>query len=224
MVENLLSSEKIARLEIGLEESTRATAQTATRFVEPAAGTLARALSNRHHLLFGRRGSGKTSLLLKAQTELVMHRRPNAFVDMEKFKGHSYPDVLISVLIETFKNLQAWLKEGAVAPATKTSFWKRLLGRPSRTPLNRAQSESLAAHLQEYVDELNALLHAQEGAEIETLTRLAVTQRDSAGARMGARTVALEAGLKPRKSRHRKISARFARARGDRRPISSIVA
>jgi hypothetical protein len=180
MASDLLKSDKIARLEIGLEESTRATAETAARFVEPAAGTLARALSNRHHLLFGRRGSGKTSLLLKARTDLVMNRRPNAFVDMEKFKGHSYPDVLISVLIETCENLRSWLDEGAIAPASKTSFWRRLLGRPARQPLNRVEALSLSERIKEYVDELNQLLHAQDGAEIETLKRDGRTLRDAA--------------------------------------------
>ena len=187
MASDLLKSDKIARLEVGLEESARATAQTAARFVEPAAGTLARALSNRHHLLFGRRGSGKTSLLLKARTDLVMNRRPNAFVDMEKFKGHSYPDVLISVLIETFANLRSWLQEGAVAPASKTSFWKRLLGRPARQPLNRAEAARLSNRAEQYISELDRLLHAQDGAEIETLKREGITQRDAARVTAGVR-------------------------------------
>lgn len=163
----------------------RATPESAARFVEPASGTLARALSNRHHLLFGRRGSGKTSLLLKARTELVMNRRPNAFVDMEKFKGHSYPDVLISVLIESFKNLRAWLDEGALAPASKTSFWRRLLARPQRQPLNRASARTLSERKETYVLELDQLLHAQDGADIETLRRAGSTQRESVTATGG---------------------------------------
>jgi hypothetical protein len=192
-MEDLFKSDKIAQLEIGLEESTRATAETAARFMEPAAGTLARALSSRHHLLFGRRGSGKTSLLLKARNELVMYRRPNAFVDMEKFKGHSYPDVLISVLIEALQNFRLWLDEGAIAPASKTSFWRRLLGRPLRQPLNRSAAEKLSKEIEEHINELNELLHAQDGADLETLRRQGATQTDSAQASGGLRTPVAEA-------------------------------
>ena len=47
-----------------LEEATRSTTRTVSRFIEPARGTLDRAKSRRHHIVFGRRGSGKTSLVL----------------------------------------------------------------------------------------------------------------------------------------------------------------
>jgi predicted NACHT family NTPase len=62
----LLDSQKITTLSIRIEESTRASEDTIPRFVEPASGTLERAKSKRHHMVFGRRGSGKTSLLKKA--------------------------------------------------------------------------------------------------------------------------------------------------------------
>jgi hypothetical protein len=118
----LLDEDRISKLAVLLEEAARATGPTDTRFIEPAAGTLARALSNRNHLVFGRRGSGKTSLLQKARQDMLVERRPNAYIDMEKFKGHAYPDVLISVLIETFENIEGWLSGGAIAPATKRQF------------------------------------------------------------------------------------------------------
>jgi len=52
------------------EEVTRSTEEGVKRFVEPASGTLRRAKSKRHHIVFGRRGSGKTSLLRKAAQRL----------------------------------------------------------------------------------------------------------------------------------------------------------
>ena len=39
---------------------------------------------------FGRRGSGKSSLLRKAGADLTLDRRPIAHVNLEAFKGHSY--------------------------------------------------------------------------------------------------------------------------------------
>src|SRR5262249_49837326 len=97
-----LEAEPVLQMMTAIEESTRASEQGVTRFIEPAQGTLRRAISKRHHIIFGRRGSGKTSLLRKAAAELTIDRRPIAFIDLEPFKGHKYPDVVLSVLITTF--------------------------------------------------------------------------------------------------------------------------
>ena len=181
---SVVGSPEVEAFGIALEEAARASESSASRFVEPAKGTLSRTLSSRHHLIFGRRGSGKTSLLQKARADLLANRRPNAFIDMEKFKAHSYPDVLISVLIETFENVQGWLEEGAVAPASKKSFWQRV--KPTRKPLKRSESELLAAELGGHITELHALLHAQDGADIEILHRGERATHDSLSGGIGA--------------------------------------
>ena len=160
-----LKSDNIEDFVIALEEAARATGPTGTRFIEPAAGTLSRALSARNHLIFGRRGSGKTSLLQKARAEMLAARRPNAYIDMEKFKGHTYPDVLISVLIETFENIREWLVEGAIAPASKTTFWQKL--RPKRAPLSKSDAVIISRQIELYIQDLNQLLHTADDAEIE---------------------------------------------------------
>jgi hypothetical protein len=97
----LLNTVQIDRLMTLVEEATRAAKGPPKRFIEPARGTLDRAKSRRHHIVFGRRGSGKTSLLRKASSDLTLQRIPTAFIDLETFKGHRYPDVLLSILIET---------------------------------------------------------------------------------------------------------------------------
>ena len=96
-----LNSAEVDRLLVLCEEVMRATPEGAHRFIEPAPGVLSRAKSRQHSIIFGRRGSGKSSLLRKTAADLTIDRRPISFVDMETFKGHSYPDVLISVLIKT---------------------------------------------------------------------------------------------------------------------------
>ena len=112
-------------LSILIEEGARATEKSISRFIEPATGTLRRATSRQHHIVFGRRGAGKTSLLRKAAADLTIDRRPIAYVDLEPYKGHRYPDVLISVLVATFTSFTDWLETAAVNPATKKSFWKK---------------------------------------------------------------------------------------------------
>lgn len=44
------------------------------------------ALNRRPHVIFGHRGSGKTSLLRKATAEHNLDRQPSAFVDLEPYK------------------------------------------------------------------------------------------------------------------------------------------
>ncbi len=123
-MDDLLNSQNVENLQVSIEEATRSTEEGVKRFIEPAQGTLLRALAKRPHIVFGRRGSGKSSLLRKAVADLTVDRRPIAFVDLESFKGHSYPDVLISILIQTLERFSQWLDTAAVNPANKTSFWQ----------------------------------------------------------------------------------------------------
>ncbi len=118
---------EIEALAIKVEEAARSTEEGVRYFIEPAPGTLKRAVAKRHHVIFGRRGSGKSSLLRKAGADLTLDRRPIALVNLETFKSHSYPDVLLSVLIATFREYATWMQTAAVNPATKTSFWTNIV-------------------------------------------------------------------------------------------------
>src|SRR5450759_2048162 len=136
----LLNSQAVETLQVSIEEATRSTEEGVKRFIEPAQGTLARALAKRPHIIFGRRGSGKSSLLRKTVADLTIDRRPIAFVDMETFKGHSYPDVLISVLIKSLREFKVWLDTVATTPATKKTFWKKIFDAiPKRPPFSRSK-------------------------------------------------------------------------------------
>src|SRR6185312_17078882 len=144
-----LDSGAVDKLLVLCEEVMRATPAGAERFVEPAAGVLARAISKQHHIVFGRRGSGKSSLLRKTEADLTIDRRPVAFVDLETFKGHTYPDVLISVLLSTLKAFATWIDNAATSPASKTSFWRKIFGKaPSRPAFNKAATTNVRQELQ----------------------------------------------------------------------------
>jgi hypothetical protein len=163
---NILDNEAVRTLARLVEEATRSTREGAKRFVEPAEGTLERAKSRRHHIIFGRRGSGKSTLLTKAASELTVDRRPIVLVDLEEFKGHTYPDVLISVLIRTLGQFEEWLKTAAINPATKTSFWNKLFGTsPTRPALKRTEVSDLVAGIGELLKELNGLLYEPDSAD-----------------------------------------------------------
>ncbi len=169
-----------------IEESTRSSEEGVKRFIEPGQGMLGRALSKRHHMIFGRRGSGKSSLLRKAAADLTIDRRPIAFVDMETFKGHTYPDVLISVLVSTLKEFREWLETAAVNPATKTSFWEKLFGtKPSKAAYKKTDVELLVKDVSAKIVDLEAQLYSADKVRT-TSTRGSETADDSAvGATVG---------------------------------------
>ncbi|MEL7492213.1 MAG: hypothetical protein AAGJ73_16000 [Pseudomonadota bacterium] len=142
-----------------IEESTRASQITSKYFIEPAPGVLSRAKSRRHHIVFGRRGSGKSSLLNKIHAENLVSRTPSAFVDMEKFKGHIYPDLLLSILIETFSAFVEWLENAAVVPATKKTFWKTVASiSPLARKADKSEAQKLADKIKVEIQNLNTLL------------------------------------------------------------------
>jgi hypothetical protein len=175
----ILNTDEVAQLERLIEEATRSTSEGVRRFIEPASGTLDRAVARQHHLVFGRRGSGKSSLLRKAAANLTVDRRPIAFVDLETFKGHAYPDVLLSVLIKTFSEFAAWLETAAIAPSNKASFWARLFGtRPTRPAFDKTQARLQAERLRKEIVELRALLFSEDDVAVETKESTKATDKD----------------------------------------------
>jgi hypothetical protein len=166
-VPEILRSDEMAQLVTLVEEAARSTKEGVKHFVEPAPGTLRRAISKRHHIVFGRRGSGKSSLLRKAASDLTVDRRPIAYVNLEGFKGHSYPDVLLSVLISTFEEFKRWMESAAVHPSTRTSFWKTLFGTtPTRPSYNRNDAKRLSSRLGQEVEALRTELHRTDHADL----------------------------------------------------------
>src|SRR5208283_1382852 len=159
----VLDTPEVENLVILVEEATRSSKEGVKRFIEPAQGTLRRAVNKRHHMVFGRRGSGKSSLLRKAAADLTVDRRPIAYVNLETFKSHSYPDVLLSVLISTFAEFEKWLRSAAIHPANRTTFWQKLFGtKPSRAAFNKSEAERLAKDFGNQIQALKEQLHSAD--------------------------------------------------------------
>lgn len=165
-------------------------------FVEPAPGTLQRAVSKRHHIVFGRRGSGKSSLLRKAAADLTVDRRPIAHVNLEAFKGHSYPDVLLSVLVATFREFKNWMESAAIHPANRTSFWKRLFGTvPTRSSYNREAAAKLSNRLAHQIEQLTSELHRTDQADLKITSGVESAREGSAKAGINATFPGTEVGI-----------------------------
>lgn len=80
-------------------------ASVTQRFVPLRPGIAEKLGAERHHLLTGRRGTGKSTLLHVLRSKLVDKGIPVATIDMEDFNGRAYPDVLIEILIELMDKL-----------------------------------------------------------------------------------------------------------------------
>ncbi|HEU4759784.1 MAG TPA: hypothetical protein VFT91_07360 [Dehalococcoidia bacterium] len=185
--ETMLASSEVDKLAIAVEESARAANVSNPRFVEPARGTLDRAKARRHHIVFGRRGAGKTSLLAKGAADLTTDRRPIAFVNLETFKGLSYPDVLLSVLIKSLGEFKKWFETAATAPASKTTFWTGLFGsQPRRPPLDKRTVNKLINQIDKQIRELQPELHSADSAHVTQTVEHG--QEDSAALEGGAKT------------------------------------
>lgn len=169
---NIFETENVRKLVQIVEESTRSTKEGVRFFIEPALNTLSRAKSKRHHIIFGRRGSGKSSLLSKVSNDLTFNRIPNAYIDLEKFKSHAYPDVIISVLLESFTEFKKWMDTAAIAPRTKKTFWESLIGLiPERSALDKPKSAALSSKIDIAINELSTVLFHSEESKAQATTR-----------------------------------------------------
>ncbi|MBL0212152.1 MAG: ATP-binding protein [Holophagaceae bacterium] len=163
----VLDSSQVQKLVQLVDESVRASSEGVRHFVEPTPGVLAKSKSKRHNIIFGRRGSGKSSLLQKIAADLTVDRTPIAMVDLETFKQHSYPDVLLSILIKSFLEVKNWLDTAATNSSTKTTFWNRLFGTvPTKPGFNREATHALSADFDKMILELNTLLMCADESKI----------------------------------------------------------
>lgn len=164
----ILDTPEIENLSTIIEEATRSTEEGVKRFVEPARGTLRRAKSRQHQIVFGRRGSGKSSLLRKAVDELSKNKHQNVYIDLEVFKSHSYPDVLISVLIESLTEFENVLLKSASDTKNKGSFLQKIRRMFCGTSTNSSQVIRL---INDENQKLKKLLHSADEIELEKITK-----------------------------------------------------
>ena len=191
-----IQSDAVRKLSTLIEESTRATSESVKYFVEPTPGVLSKAKNKRHHIIFGRRGSGKSSLLHKVAADLTVGRTPIAYVDLEQFKGHSYPDVLISVLVSTLSEFKKWLNFAATSPASKTSFWQRLFGSvPTKEAFPRKETSELSAQFGAMLTELTKLLFQADEQKAKQSNKVEGSTEAKVSSKVGASNLPVTASL-----------------------------
>ena len=115
-----------------LEEATRATPEGGpAEFVPPAGGELDQVEARFRHFIWGRRGSGKTSLLRHLEARRRSEGKVAVWIDQELFMALSYPDVLVSSVLEVVRGVRAAAGRGT---ASKRSWRQRFLDVFRRKP------------------------------------------------------------------------------------------
>jgi len=90
--------------------------RVASRFIELRPGMTDKLAARRHHLLTGRRGTGKSTLLHVVRKRLVADGIAVATVDMERFKGREFPDVLIEILVALLDEISPGIRAKHLLP------------------------------------------------------------------------------------------------------------
>jgi len=162
---SLLFNKQIDELATKIEEGSRANKGNIDRFSEPAEGTLRRSKAKRHHIIFGRRGSGKSSLLYKAADDLTKDTHPVALIDLEPFKGHLYPDIIISVLIASFKKYKSWIQR-VINSDIGTRSWKNIWLKKKYSRKTEKYVE-LKKRIDKEIDELLEQLYLTDNADLK---------------------------------------------------------
>lgn len=109
------------------------------RFIELRPGIQDKLAAERHQLLTGRRGTGKSTLLFVLRKSLRSKNIPVAILDMEKYNGRDYPDVLIEVLISLLQEIQPRLTLKELLPRLSLKWKMSSLESELRQMLNDPQ-------------------------------------------------------------------------------------
>ena len=128
MSEPYYYSDEAARLQVLLEEVTRARpGSPENRFIKPDGSVLDRLASSFHHVVYGRRGTGKSSLLRHIEAERTADQHLVAWADQETYMGLEYPDVLVSTLADSFADFAEQLRKRDAADGARerTRQWRR---------------------------------------------------------------------------------------------------
>ena len=161
----MLDSKQVDQLTILIKNSFRVHPNQDPVYVD-VAGHLSRIAAKQHQILFGRRGSGKSCLLVHFHREAAKNDRVlSVYVNADDVKTLPYPDLLIRLLLSIGEGLNK----------RTTRWWQRL-------PI--VGSSGLSKHLKE----LRSLLDKPE------FTKVAEEEHRSKGGKAGGPELCFLAG------------------------------
>lgn len=101
-----LNDPKLDRLIALIQDSFRIRENHDPTYVD-VGGHLSRVLAAQHQVIFGRRGSGKSSLLVTCHRQVRKHGLMSVYVSADEVTFLTYPDVLIRLLLTLFERTKS---------------------------------------------------------------------------------------------------------------------
>jgi AAA domain-containing protein len=172
---------------------------------------LADMVAKQNHVVFGRRGCGKT-LLMQTTQEKVDESVRVVYINCEDYKQHSFPNVLIEILDNLFeeleKNLRGWF------------------GRKRRSRQLISEIRTDLAQLKEGADEADRTIRKTDSAELSTKASVGLAAE---GLGVGAteaseRKAALEQEYKQHDSKIQRLNLLLPKLKGRIREFFEISA
>ncbi len=162
---------EISKLVTYIEENLRASPSVGLSFVD-SRHQKRRLLSNQNHVIFGRRGAGKTTLVNETQET---QNQIAIYLNLEDFKDITFPNIVIHILLELFSNL--------AGRVNKEWPWYSFFNRKERQIYKRFRSicEALRKYLHEPDIETQSV--SEKEAYGEELSAKAKTPYASGGAK-----------------------------------------
>lgn len=148
-----LTDDEVKRLLPLLSARSRAAQGTSSSFRPPQTGIVELVASDWHHFVVGRRGVGKSMLLLTVKEHAAQRGQPAAYIDIETHRDNPYPDVLIQLLITLTATLEDNLK--ALKLKGGLRLWGRRRGARRQLRALRARLDGLLKEPQQAIHQLN---------------------------------------------------------------------
>ena len=98
-------------------------AQPSLSYIPNNTANIAAVTGTRHHLVFGRRGAGKTALLLEARREIMRHDHASAWMNMQPLRSEGVERTFLHVVRVLFESL---VTEVHARDLTHAQFFERL--------------------------------------------------------------------------------------------------
>lgn len=182
----------VTKLLILLTEATRAQQDSVPGVFIPPAG-IEQVESKYHHIIFGQRGSGKSSVLRYLEGLMRREHRATAWIDQEIFAQLAYPDVLVSCVLEIISGI---LESLAREKKTKGSVFARL---------GRRNNSDLEAQLTRIANNLRVLKFAPMDAQIHWVHK--VTSGDQLDVLGSVKTTNVGVSIGTTTSNHNEVTS-----------------
>ncbi len=97
-----MNAQEISKLVTYIEENLRASPAAGLQFVDARRHFRSRSLSRQNHVVFGRRGAGKTTLVNSVKDA---DNHIEVYLNLEDYKDITFPNIVIHMLVQLFRLL-----------------------------------------------------------------------------------------------------------------------